>query len=73
MADFNERRYMNDRRRSDSADDIYRRLEEKRQQIERRRTVRRQADRDRLKEEERQAADDRGVPAPRQEDHPRSE
>jgi hypothetical protein len=46
MAEFRERRYLNDRRSVDRANDLHRRLEEKRQQIERRKIVRRQSDRD---------------------------
>ena len=46
MPDFRERRYLTDRRQPDRAHDLHRRLEEKRQQIERRKNIRRQADRD---------------------------
>jgi hypothetical protein len=46
MPDFRERRYLTDRRQPDRAHDLHRRLEEKRQQIERRKNVRRQSDRD---------------------------
>jgi hypothetical protein len=58
MADFRERRYLNDRRRPDRSDDLHRRLEEKRQQIERRKNVRRQADRDTSVHDDRSEADD---------------
>lgn len=68
MADLHERRYQNDRRQTDRSNDLHRRLEEKRQQIERRKTVRRQSDRDTSIHDDRsEAADAR---PPQREDRP---
>ena len=65
MPHSGERRYQTDRRRSDRAHDLHRRIEEKRQQIERRRVVRREADRARSTPDDRpELADDRPAPAP---------
>ena len=58
-----ERRYRSDRRRPERAADLHRRIEEKRQQIERRRMIRRQADREPPNELDRpDAVDDRPAP-----------
>ena len=63
MAEFRERRYITDRRHPERANDLHRRLEEKRQQIERRKNVRRQADRDSSVTEDRsEAADTQPLP-----------
>ena len=71
MADFRERRYLNDRRRPDRSDDLHLRLEEKRQQIERRKIVRRRADRDTSMPDDRSEADDaQSSPHPPPEDRP---
>jgi hypothetical protein len=60
-----ERRYRHDRRRPETANDLHLRIEEKRQQIERRRIVRREADRNRSNPDDRtDSADDRPAPAP---------
>jgi hypothetical protein len=64
MADFRERRYLNDRRRPDRSNDLHRRLEEKRQQIERRKAVRRQTDRDTSIRDDRSEAADSPPPLP---------
>lgn len=63
MAEFRERRYLTDRRHQDRAHDLHRRLEEKRQQIERRKNVRRQVDRDTSVPDDRSEAADT-QPAP---------
>ena len=74
MADFHERRYLNDRRRPDQSNDLHRRIEEKRQQIERRKSVRRQSDRDTSIHDDRsEAADTQPPRPPAREDRPASE
>jgi hypothetical protein len=70
MADFRERRYLNDRRRPDRSNDLHRRLEEKRQQIERRKIVRRLSDRDSSIDEPRSEATDSQPPPPQRDDRP---
>jgi hypothetical protein len=62
MAEFRERRYLMDRRHPERANDLHRRLEEKRQQIERRKNVRRQADRDSSVPDDRSEAADTQPP-----------
>jgi hypothetical protein len=73
MADLHERRYLNDRRRPDRSNDLHRRLEEKRQQIERRKAVRRQSDRDTSVQHDRsEAADNQPAVPSSREDRPAS-
>ena len=74
MAEFRERRYLNDRRSVDRANDLHRRLEEKRQQLERRKIVRRQSDRDTsIREDRSEAADNKPTPDSRREERPASD
>jgi hypothetical protein len=75
MAEFRERRYLNDRRSVDRANDLHRRLEEKRQQIERRKIVRRQSDRDTSIRQDRrsEAADNKPTSDSRREERPASD
>jgi hypothetical protein len=63
-----ERRFRSDRRRPDLAHDLHRRLEEKRQQIERRRAVRRHADRKKSIRKDRSEADDQAHPSDREQE-----
>lgn len=63
MVNFRERRYLNDRRHADRAHDLHKRLEEKRQQIERRKSVRRQVDRDSSVSDDRSEAADTRPPS----------
>jgi hypothetical protein len=73
MADFRERRYITDRRHPERADDLHRRLEEKRQQLERRKALRRQSDRDGSVQDDRsEAADTQPPPNQPREERPTS-
>jgi hypothetical protein len=65
MSNSGERRFRTERRHRERAFDLHRRLEEKRQQIERRRILRRESDRDKSSAEDPgEAAADRATPTP---------
>jgi hypothetical protein len=69
-----DRRYRSDRRQHERADDLHRRLEEKRQQLERRQVIRRQSDREAAEDRQRRETTDEGsTPATSSETQPTTE